>query len=72
MKAASDVYAPVSGKVVETNVALGDDPALVNSGAEGAGWFVKFEISGDASAEAATLLGEVAYKELCAAAAAKH
>ena len=45
VKAASDVYAPVSGKVVEVNGALSDDPALVNGDAEGAGWFCKLEIT---------------------------
>jgi len=45
VKAASDVYAPISGKVVEVNDALNDDPALVNGDAEGAGWFCKLEIA---------------------------
>jgi glycine cleavage system H protein len=45
VKAASDVYAPVSGTVTEGNAALGDDPALVNSDPEGAGWFFKMELS---------------------------
>jgi glycine cleavage system H protein len=45
VKAASDVYAPVSGTVVEGNAALADDPALVNSDPEGAGWFFKMELS---------------------------
>ena len=45
VKAASDVYAPISGEVVEVNAALSDDPALVNGDAEGAGWFFKLEIA---------------------------
>jgi glycine cleavage system H protein len=45
VKAASDVYAPVSGRVVEVNDALNEDPALVNSDAEGAGWFCKLEMA---------------------------
>jgi glycine cleavage system H protein len=45
VKAASDVYAPISGKVLEANAALSDDPALVNGDAEGAGWFCKLEIA---------------------------
>ena len=45
VKAASDVYAPVSGTVTEGNDALADDPALVNSDPEGAGWFFKLELS---------------------------
>jgi glycine cleavage system H protein len=45
VKAASDVYAPISGRVVEANDALNNDPALVNGDAEGAGWFCKIEVS---------------------------
>ena len=45
VKAASDVYAPVSGTVTESNAALGDDPSLVNSDPEGAGWFFKLTLS---------------------------
>jgi glycine cleavage system H protein len=45
VKAASDVYVPISGEVVEVNDALNDDPALVNRDAEGAGWFCKLEIA---------------------------
>ena len=48
VKAASDVYAPISGEVTEANGALEDDPALVNSAAEDAGWFFKLTI-GDKS-----------------------
>ena len=45
VKAASDVYAPVSGEVVEGNDALEGDPALVNSDPEGEGWFFKLTLS---------------------------
>ena len=45
VKAASDVYAPVSGEVVEGNAALGDDPSLVNSDPEGEGWFFKLRLA---------------------------
>ena len=45
VKAASDVYAPVSGEVVEGNAALADDPSLVNSDPEGEGWFFKIRLS---------------------------
>lgn len=45
VKAASDVYAPVSGEVVEANGALEGEPALVNSDAEGEGWFFKLRLS---------------------------
>ena len=44
VKAASDVYAPLTGKVVEVNSEVIDDPALVNSDAEGEGWFFRLEI----------------------------
>ncbi|MEZ5843251.1 MAG: glycine cleavage system protein GcvH [Hyphomicrobiaceae bacterium] len=45
VKAASDVYAPVSGEVVEANAALADSPALVNEDAEGKAWFFKLRLS---------------------------
>jgi glycine cleavage system H protein len=45
VKAASDVYAPLGGQVVETNSAIGDDPSLVNRSAEDEGWFCKLRIS---------------------------
>ena len=45
VKAASDVYAPISGEVVEVNESLADDPAQVNDSAEDKGWFCKITIS---------------------------
>ena len=45
VKAASEVYAPVSGEIVEVNETLGDDPAQINRDAEGSGWFVKIRVS---------------------------
>jgi len=45
VKAASDVYAPVGGEVIEGNQALVDDPSLVNSDPEGEGWFFKLRLS---------------------------
>jgi glycine cleavage system H protein len=45
VKAASDVYAPVSGEVIEGNPALGEDPSLVNTAAESDGWFFKIRLS---------------------------
>ncbi|HKX91358.1 MAG TPA: glycine cleavage system protein GcvH [Sphingomicrobium sp.] len=45
VKAASDVYAPVSGEVVEGNQAIVDDPSLVNGDPEGEGWFFKLKLS---------------------------
>ncbi len=44
VKAASDVYAPVDGDVTEGNSALGDDPSLVNTDPEGAGWFFRMTL----------------------------
>jgi len=63
VKAASDVYAPISGTVTESNAALEDDPALVNSDAEGDGWFFRLTIA-DAG-ELAGLMDEAAYKAFC-------
>jgi glycine cleavage system H protein len=60
VKAASDVYAPVSGTVTEGNDALADDPALVNSDPEGEGWFFKLEL--DDLSELDGLMDAAAYK----------
>jgi glycine cleavage system H protein len=60
VKAASDVYAPVSGTVTEGNTALDGDPALANSDPEGLGWFFKLTLS-DAS-ELEGLMDAAAYK----------
>jgi glycine cleavage system H protein len=60
VKAASDVYAPVSGEVVEGNDALGADPALVNTDPEGEGWFFKMRLSN--TAELDGLMNATAYK----------
>ncbi|HUO54220.1 MAG TPA: glycine cleavage system protein GcvH [Rhodoblastus sp.] len=64
VKAASEVYAPVSGEVVEANGDLADNPALVNEDAEGAGWFFKIRIAD--RAELAGLLDRAAYEALIA------
>ena len=64
VKAASDVYCPLDGEVVEINQAIVDDPSLVNSDPQGAGWFFKLKLSNAADAD--TLLDEAAYKELIA------
>jgi glycine cleavage system H protein len=61
VKAASEIYAPVAGEVVEVNGALSDDPSLVNSEPFGNGWFFKIKIA-DADA-VAKLMDENAYKE---------
>lgn len=65
VKAASDVYAPVSGEVVEGNAALGDEPGLVNSDPEGAGWFFSLKLSEPSQLDA--LMDEAAYKAFCEA-----
>ena len=64
VKAASDVYAPVSGEVVEGNGALADDPALINSDPEGAGWFFKLKLSD--TGELDGLMDEAAYRDFVA------
>jgi glycine cleavage system H protein len=61
VKAASDVYSPVSGEVVEGNQAVVDDPALVNSDPEGEGWFFKVKLSD--SGELEGLMDEDSYRE---------
>jgi glycine cleavage system H protein len=60
VKAASDVYAPVSGEVIEGNAAVNDDPALVNSDPEGQGWFFKLRL--DNPGELDGLMDESAYR----------
>jgi glycine cleavage system H protein len=62
VKAAADVYMPVSGEVVAVNEDLRNDPALANSDPLGAGWFFKVKLSN--TAELAELLDETAYGAL--------
>lgn len=59
VKAASEVYSPVSGEVVEINGALDDDPSLVNSDAVGDGWFFRLRLSD--TGELDGLMDEAAY-----------
>jgi glycine cleavage system H protein len=61
VKAASDVYAPVSGEVIEGNQAVADDPALVNSDPEGQGWFFKLKLGNPSELDG--LMDEAAYRE---------
>ena len=61
VKAASDVYAPVGGEVVEGNAALADDPSLINRDPEGEGWFFKLKLSD--TSELDGLMDEAAYRE---------
>ena len=65
VKAAADVYMPVSGEVVEVNEALRDDPSLANTDPLGAGWFFKVKLS-DAS-QLDTLMDETSYTAFSAA-----
>ncbi|MFN7400613.1 MAG: glycine cleavage system protein GcvH [Sandaracinobacter sp.] len=60
VKAASEVYAPVSGTVTEANGALADTPDLVNTAPEGEGWFFRLTLSNPAELEG--LMDEGAYK----------
>lgn len=62
VKAASDVFAPLAGEVIEVNQAIIDDPALVNSDPQGKGWFFKLRLE-DAKAFD-SLLDEAAYSKL--------
>ncbi|WP_028137388.1 glycine cleavage system protein GcvH [Bradyrhizobium japonicum] len=60
VKAASDVYAPISGEVLEANAELASEPALVNSDAQGKAWFFKIKIAD--KSELGGLMDEAAYK----------
>ena len=61
VKAASDVYSPVAGEVIEGNPAIADDPALINRDPEGEGWFFKLKL--DDPGEVERLMDETAYRE---------
>jgi glycine cleavage system H protein len=60
VKAASDVYAPLAGKISEVNENIVEEPALINSDAEGEGWFFRLEPASDDAFE--TLMDEEAYE----------
>ena len=60
VKAASDIYAPVSGEVVEANAALGDAPGDVNAEPMGKGWFFKIKLSNKSELDG--LMDEAAYQ----------
>jgi glycine cleavage system H protein len=64
VKAASEVYAPVSGEVTAVNAALSEEPARVNTDAEGEGWFFKLKLSD--AAELGELLDAAAYQAFVA------
>ena len=61
VKAASDVYSPVSGEVTEGNSKVADDPSIVNSDPEGEGWFFKVKL--DNPGELDGLMDEAAYRD---------
>jgi len=61
VKAASDVFAPLAGKIVEVNETITEDPSIVNSDAEGEGWFFRLELDDTDSFEA--LMDQDAYDE---------
>ena len=64
VKAASEVYAPLAGEVVEVNTALEEDPELVNQSPTGEGWFIKIRLS-DAS-QLDGMMDEAAYNDFTA------
>lgn len=61
VKAASDVYAPASGEVVEANPAIADDPSVINSDPEGEGWFFKLRLADPSELDG--LMDEAAYRD---------
>ena len=63
VKAASEIFAPVSGEVVESNKALPEQPATVNSDPLGAGWFFKLRLADRGQID--KLMDEAAYKSFC-------
>ena len=63
VKAASDVYAPVSGEVVEANTVLSEAPETVNEAPEAGGWFAKLKLTDTSELDA--LMDEAAYKAFC-------
>ncbi|RMD63342.1 MAG: glycine cleavage system protein GcvH [Alphaproteobacteria bacterium] len=64
VKAASEIYAPVSGEIMAVNDALGDDPALVNGDPLGKGWFFKIKLSNPAELD--ELMDEATYEAYAA------
>jgi len=67
VKAASDVYAPLSGEVVEVNQAVVDNPALVNADPQGGGWFFKMKLDNVKAMDG--LMDEAAYENFVASSA---
>jgi glycine cleavage system H protein len=63
VKAAADVYAPISGDIVEVNNALEDDPEIVNRDAFGEGWIFKINVSNESEID--ELMDADSYQEIC-------
>ena len=61
VKAASDVYAPIGGEVIEGNPAVADDPSLINRDPEGEGWFFKLKLDDPSATEG--LMDEASYRD---------
>ena len=61
VKAASDVYAPAAGEVVEGNPAVADDPSLINRDPEGDGWFFKLKLDDPSAVDG--LMDEASYRD---------
>jgi len=62
VKAASEVYTPVSGVVTEINEALGENPGMINASPYGEGWLFKLKVTGD-EAETGALMDDAAYED---------
>jgi glycine cleavage system H protein len=65
VKAASEVYAPIDGEIVEVNKAITDEPSLVNSAAEGDAWFMKIRIANPSQLDG--LMDKAAYDKFVGA-----
>ena len=65
VKAASDVYAPVSGEVVAINESLTENPGTVNDSPLEKGWFIKIKVGGEGKAQFDKLLSDADYKKKC-------
>ena len=63
VKAASDVYAPATGEVIQGNGAIADDPSLINTDPQGNGWFFTMKLAD--TSELDGLMDEAAYRAYC-------
>lgn len=66
VKSASDIYAPVSGEIIEMNEVLKEKPGNINKGAETDGWLCKIKVGENVESELDELLDDAKYKEHCA------